>query len=307
MGMEHGPVTGNVFNIQRYSLHDGPGIRTVVFMKGCPLRCKWCSNPESWLAAREMYYDASKCIGTEACGLCLSACGRSAVSKDSGSGKVKIDRRDCIQGCLDCTLVCPSKSLDVYGRLMTVEEVLKIADQDSMFYTRSGGGLTLSGGEATAQIEFAEALLAGAKRRRIHTAIETCGYSPWDHFSRLLPNLDIIHYDLKLLNEKAHTQFTGVSPHRIRDNLERLSRSFERSRIVVRTPVIPGFNDSAEAIAEIAEFVGSLGGICHELLKYHRYGSAKYDFLGRTYELGQRELSEEQFAALSGLAAQYLQ
>jgi pyruvate formate lyase activating enzyme len=303
--MEHQPLQGNIFNIQRYSLHDGPGIRTVVFMKGCPLRCKWCSNPESWLSAREMYYDAGKCIGTEACGFCLTACGRGAISEDRSCGKVKIDRRKCEQGCLDCVAVCPSRSLDVYGRLMTVDEVLEIAEQDSMFYTRSGGGLTLSGGEATAQIGFAEALLAGAKRRRIHTAIETCGYSPWSHFSRLLPSLNMIHYDLKSLNEQAHIQFTGVSPRLIKDNLERLSHSFERSGIVVRTPVIPGFNDSAEAIAEIAAFVGSLGGIRHELLKYHRYGSVKYNFLGRSYELGEEELSEEQFAALCGIAAQY--
>ncbi|AIQ60094.1 glycyl-radical enzyme activating protein [Paenibacillus borealis] len=303
--MEHQPLQGNIFNIQRYSLHDGPGIRTVVFMKGCPLRCRWCSNPESWLSAREMYYDAGKCIGTEACGFCLAACGRGAIADDPVSGKVKIDRGLCVQGCLDCAAVCPSRSLDVYGRLMTVEEVLKIAGEDSLFYQRSGGGLTLSGGEATAQIGFAEALLAGAKRRRIHTAIETCGYSPWNHFSRLLPSLSMIHYDLKSLNEQAHLQFTGVSPRLIKENLERLSRSFERSNIIVRTPVIPGFNDSAEAIAEIAEFVSSLGGIRHELLKYHRYGSVKYGLLGRSYELGQEELSEEKFAALTRVAAQY--
>lgn len=302
--MEHQPLQGNIFNIQRYSLHDGPGIRTVVFMKGCPLRCKWCSNPESWLSVREMYYDAGKCIGTEACGFCFKACSRGAISEDCSSGKVKIDRGKCVQGCLDCAAVCPSKSLDVYGRLMTVEEVLRIAEQDSMFYKRSGGGLTLSGGEATAQIEFAETLLAGAKQRRIHTAIETCGYSPWSHLSRLLPSLNMIHYDLKSLNEQAHIQFTGVSPRLIKENLERLSHSFERSNIVVRTPVIPGFNDTAEAIAEIAEFVGSLGGIRHELLKYHRYGSGKYGLLGRTYELGQEELSEERFAALSGVVTQ---
>lgn len=304
IGMGSQLIQGNIFNVQRYSLHDGPGIRTVVFMKGCPLRCKWCSNPESWVAVREMYYDASKCIGTEACGYCLSACGRRALSEDDG-GIVKIDRKECVQGCLDCAAVCPSRAIDVYGRLMSVEEVLKIAEQDSMFYKRSGGGLTLSGGEATAQIEFAEALLAGAKRRRIHTAIETCGYSPWSHFSRLLPNLDMIHFDLKSLNEQAHIQFTGVSPRQIRENLERLSHSFERRNIVIRTPVIPGFNDSAEAIAEISEFVASLGGIRHELLKYHRYGSGKYDFLGRTYELGQAELSDERFAALCALAAEY--
>lgn len=302
--MEHQPVQGSIFNIQRYSLHDGPGIRTVVFMKGCPLRCKWCSNPESWNSAREMYYDASKCIGIAECGFCLPVCGRGAISVDTG-GEIIINRGDCVQGCVDCTAVCPSKALDVYGRLMTVEEVLKIAEQDSMFYARSGGGLTLSGGEVTAQIEFAEALLAGAKRRRIHTAIETCGYSAWSQLARLLPHLDMIHYDLKSLNEQAHIQFTGVSPRRIKDNLERLSHSFERSAIVVRTPVIPGFNDSAEDIAQIAEFIASLGGIRHELLKYHRYGSMKYGLLGRSYELGTEELSEERFAELSGIVAQY--
>ncbi|MNO46362.1 Benzylsuccinate synthase activating enzyme [compost metagenome] len=303
--MEHRQIQGNVFNIQRYSLHDGPGIRTVVFLKGCPLRCKWCSNPESWLSASEMYYDASKCIGTGACGFCLSACQSKAISEDKDSGKVKIDRQNCTRGCLDCVAVCPSKALDVYGRTMTVEEVLKIAEQDSVFYQRSGGGLTLSGGEVTAQIEFAEELLAGAKRRRIHTAIETCGYAPWGHLARLLPHLDMIHYDLKSLNEQAHLRFTGVTSHLIKENLKRLSYSFKQSKIVVRTPVIPGFNDTAEAIAEIAEFVASLGNIRHELLKYHRYGSVKYDFLGRAYELGQEELTEESFAALSMIAARY--
>lgn len=303
--MEHRQVQGNVFNIQRYSLHDGPGIRTVVFLKGCPLRCKWCSNPESWVTASEMYYDASKCISTEACGFCLSACQSRAIAKDYDSGKVKIDRRNCARGCLDCAAVCPSRAIDVYGKVMSVEEVLKIAEQDSMFYQRSGGGLTLSGGEVTAQIEFAEELLAGAKRRRIHTAIETCGYTSWSQLARLLPHLDMIHYDLKSLNEQAHLRFTGVTPHLIKENLKRLSLSFERSKMVVRTPVIPGFNDSAEAITELAEFVASLGGIRHELLKYHRYGSVKYDFLGRTYELGQKELTEESFALLTGIVAQY--
>lgn len=296
--MEQHPIQGNIVNIQRYSLHDGPGIRTVVFMKGCPLRCKWCSNPESWLSAREMYYDAGKCIGVDNCGFCLTACSHEAILKDCDGGKVTIDREKCVQGCLDCTTVCPSRSLDVYGRWMTVEEVLKIAEQDSMFYKRSGGGLTLSGGEATAQIGFAEALLAGARQRRIHTAIETCGYTPWSHFRRLLPSLNMIYYDLKSLNEQTHMQFTGVSPRLIKDNLERLSNSFERSNIVVRTPVIPGFNDSVEAITELVEFVSNLGGVRHELLKYHRYGSGKYELLGRAYELGATELSDERFATL---------
>ncbi|WNS43965.1 glycyl-radical enzyme activating protein [Paenibacillus sp. MMS20-IR301] len=304
MGMVHQPVQGNIFNIQRYSVHDGPGIRTVVFMKGCPLRCKWCSNPESWLSAREMYYDAGKCIGAAACGFCLAACGHGAISVNRDSGKVEMNRGSCAEGCLDCAAACPAQAIDVYGRLMTVDEVLKIAEQDSMFYARSGGGLTLSGGEATAQIGFAEALLAGAKRRRIHTAMETCGHTPWSHFSRLLPGLDMIHYDLKSLNEQAHRKFTGVAPHLIKDNLERLSRSFEPGRIVVRTPVIPGFNDTAGDIAEIAGFVASLG-IRHELLKYHRYGSVKYGLLGRVYELGQADLSAERFAELAGVAARY--
>ena len=287
---------GNVIHIQRYSLHDGPGIRTVVFLKGCPLRCRWCSNPESWRREREVYLDPGKCIGTADCKGCVEVCPAQAIISTDG-GPASINRELCTD-CLLCTEVCPSQAAGVYGRMMTVDEVLAVVEQESAFYRRSGGGLTVSGGEATLQGDFTLALLREAKKRRIKTALETCGYGPWETFEALLPFLDHIYYDVKSLNAEKHRAYTGVEPDKIVDNLRRLAGQYDPERIVVRTPVIPGFNDGDEEISAIYNLIKTMRIEKYELLKYHRFGSVKYGFLNKPYLMGDVQLTEERFARL---------
>lgn len=296
---------GNVINIQRYSLHDGPGIRTVVFLKGCPLRCRWCSNPESWRGEQEVYLDPAKCIGVKDCSGCREVCPAQAILSTDG-GPASINRSLCTD-CLLCAEVCPSQAAGVYGRMMTVDEVLSVVEQESAFYRRSGGGLTVSGGEATLQGDFTYALLREAKKRRINTALETCGYAPWSAFEQILPHLDHIYYDVKSLDAEKHRSFTGVEPHRIVENLRLLASHYDPGRIVVRTPVIPGFNDREEDIAAIHNLIKSMGISKYELLKYHRFGSVKYELLGKPYLMGDAQLPEETFGRLrqaAGLEAE---
>ncbi|MDF2935774.1 MAG: hypothetical protein K0Q90_1147, partial [Paenibacillaceae bacterium] len=271
-------LSGSIINIQRYSLHDGPGIRTVVFLKGCPLRCSWCSNPESWRREREVYLDPAKCIGTADCKGCMEVCpAQSIISTDGGPASIN---RELCTDCLLCAEVCPSQAAGIYGRVMSVDEVLAVVEQESAFYRRSGGGLTVSGGEATLQGDFTLALLQEAKKRRINTVLETCGYGQWPTFEQLLPYLDHIYYDVKSLDAEKHREYTGVEPDRIVDNLRLLSRHYDPDRIVVRTPVIPGFNDREEDILAILNLIKSMGIGKYELLKYHRFGSVKYELLG---------------------------
>lgn len=292
---------GCVFNIQRYSLHDGPGIRTVVFLKGCPLRCSWCSNPESWQVHPQIYLDEKKCIGTAACNSCFAACPEQAVLDRQGLAFIN---PDLCTDCLRCAGECPSTAISTYGQWMTVDEVLRIVEQEAAFYKRSKGGMTLSGGEATVQAEFAASLLAEAKRRRINTVLETCGYAPWSSLERLLPNLDHIYYDVKSLDPGKHKEFTGVDPQLIISNLRQLTQVFDPARIVVRTPVIPGFNNREEELLAIFNLIKDMGIVNYELLKYHRFGSIKYGFLGKPYPLGDAELEEEEFNRLQSAVKQ---
>lgn len=296
---------GCVINIQRYSLHDGPGIRTVVFLKGCPLRCTWCSNPESWRREREVYLDPAKCIGTRDCGGCAEVCPVQAV-ESTGGGPASINRSLCTD-CLRCAGVCPSQAAGIYGRMMTVDEVLAVVEQESAFYRRSGGGLTVSGGEATLQGDFVLALLREAKKRRIHTVLETCGYGAWSSFEQLLPYLDMVYYDIKSLDAAKHKAYTGVEPERIAENLRLLAQAYGPDRIVVRTPVVPGFNDREEDILAIANLIKNIGIVKYELLKYHRFGSVKYELLGKPYLMGDIQLPDDIFRGLrlaAGLEAE---
>lgn len=223
---------GMVLRIERSSVHDGDGFRTVVFLKGCPLRCQWCSTPES---------------------------------QSFGVEKVRGN---------------------VYGTLMTVEEVMKELRKDSLFFFVSGGGVTLSGGEVLAQPEFSLALLKNAKLEGFNTAIETCLFGPWEHVKALLPYLDTVYADVKLISGKAHKEYCGASNDRILDNLRQMDREPGRFRLVVRTPVIPGVNDSDEELRLIGGFCGSLKRLDHiQLLPYHKLGTATYEKLGRPYEL----------------------
>lgn len=275
--------TAYVMNIQNYSLHDGPGIRTLVFLKGCPLRCKWCCNPESQLAQPELSCNKSKCIGKIQCGRCQVHCEYGAIDFDS-EGIVMIDRKKC-NNCLKCVAPCPSQSLSIYGKEYHYKELLDIIEKDNSFYTRSGGGLTLSGGEPLAQASFTINLLREAKKRRINTAIETCGYAPWETLKEVAQYLDTILFDIKSMDSKKHLEYTGVTNELILDNFIKLSQEFPNLNKIVRTPVIPGFNDSEEEMKKISDFVKTYPNTIHQTLPYHRLGQTKYEYLGRDYPM----------------------
>lgn len=291
---------GYVINIQHYSVHDGPGIRTLVFLKGCPLQCKWCSNPESQRNQAELAYKINKCIGTRECTKCLEACHSGAIKK-SEDNKILIDRNLC-EGCHSCVDSCPSKALSVFGKLMSVNEVLKIVEGDSIFYSRSGGGLTLSGGEPLQQASFTIELLKEAKKRRINTSMETCGYTDWHSLENACEFLDTILFDIKCINEDKHIEFTKVSNKIILSNFIKLCERFPSTPKLVRTPVIPGFNDSEEDILEILDFIKGRPNVNYELLTYHRLGQPKYEYIGREYPMGDVKLDEEKMKLFKDIA-----
>ncbi len=266
--------SGWVFNIQRFSIHDGPGIRTTVFLKGCPLRCFWCQNPESQSGRPEIVLDGRKCT---LCGACDAACQHGAIHIEAG--KPIFDRRIC-RGCGRCAVVCPTEARRLCGTRMTVEEVMREVLKDAKFYENSGGGVTLSGGEPLAQPGFARALLKGCKQAELHTTLDTCGWAPWPDIEKLLEYADLVLFDIKHLDASMHREAAG------RDNLLILENAKKISRLKpmrIRVPLVPGFNDSPEAVSGIAAFVKSeLGCRDIDLLAYNRMGEVKYDFLEKS-------------------------
>jgi len=306
MTAEREPEDGNrglIFDIQKFSLHDGEGIRTLVFFKGCPLACAWCSNPESQVYSAELVYARDRCIGTSECDRCLSACERGAIGTDS-DGKVAIDRKRC-DDCGECTHVCPSGALEISGEFMGVDDVIRAVEEDGAFYVRSGGGLTLSGGEPLSQIGFVKELLVTARGRGLDTAIETSGLCAWKSLEAVAPHIDQIFYDIKCMDPEKHERATGVSNEVILENFRKLRRHFPETALVVRTPVIPGVNDTEEDIRSIVEFIEGAGGAAdYELLRYHEFGAPKYRKLGRAYPLDRAEPpSEERMDALEEIAS----
>ncbi|HWR06443.1 (2S)-3-sulfopropanediol dehydratase activating enzyme [Sporomusa sp.] len=289
--------SGYVFNIQRYSLHDGLGIRTVVFLKGCPLQCRWCSNPESQRFMPELAYNKDKCIGCEACFRCHQVCAYDAVGK-SQDGGIELNREHC-QQCFRCVDQCPSKALHTFGRQMNVTDIIKIVEADSAFYMRSGGGLTISGGEPLMQADFVIDILKETKRRRLDATIETCGYASWDDLRRVAEYLKTIIFDIKSMDSDKHREFTGLNNDLILANLTALRSTFPQLRILVRTPVIPGFNDSEEDIGAILDFIKGWHNTSYELLPYHRLGQQKYNYLGRDYPMGDRQLDNDKMQAFN--------
>jgi pyruvate formate lyase activating enzyme len=298
-------LKGLVFNVQKFSLHDGPGIRTIVFLKGCPLACMWCSNPEGQSRAPELIHSCDRCIGTDECDRCVAVCLDHAIRKD-GHGGVTVDRNRC-DGCGDCAYVCPSQALQLSGEWMSVDQVLGIVEEDDAFYTRSGGGLTLSGGEPLSQGAFALALLRAARNRGIDTAIETSGLCNWNTMREAAPLADRIYFDLKCLDAATHERATGVSNAKILDNFRTLREEFPEVQVVVRTPIIPGINDSVEDIQAIALFIEGAGGAsAYEVLPFHGFGEPKYETLGRHYRLSHLEPpSAERMHELNEIAARF--
>ena len=297
-------ATGVVFNIQKYSVHDGPGIRTIAFLKGCPLRCLWCSNPESQKREPELARNAGRCIGISRCGRCIAACPRQAISTGEDDTP-RLDRSLCAGCDMPCARACPSQGLLVYGRTMSVGEVLDVVEKEAVFY-RENGGLTLSGGEPLMQGSFALSLLREARQRRINTAIETSGFVQADLLLEAAGLLDSIIIDLKHTDPALHRQMAGVDNAPILDNIKRLATTFPERTILVRTPVIPGFNDTEEAITAIAEFLRPFPSLLWEMLPYHRLGTQKYLFLDREYALGEVSLPKAVHNRLETLAKKLL-
>lgn len=283
---------GLIFNIQRFSVHDGPGIRTVVFEKGCPLRCKWCANPESQIPTPQLAWTKSKCIGCGECSRSNLKC--SPYFSEDELYWDNLDDGDV--AAID--KVCPSKALHVIGYETTVSEVIKQIDRDSIFYGDEEGGLTISGGEPLMQPKFTYQLLREAKKNGINTAIETTGFGTAADFIKIAGKLDYLLMDIKTLDDNMHRKVTGVSNEVILDNFNTISRAYPDLPIQVRTPVIPGVNDTEEAIGSIADFIRCKNNVRYELLKYHRLGESKYASLHRMYPMGDVELSEETFRRL---------
>lgn len=258
-------------------------MRTVVFFKGCPMKCQWCSTPESLKMTEELYYRASKCIS---CGKCVEVCLRQAVSMDKHTGKVALDKSKCVN-CAACAELCPSGALGVYGRQMTVKQVMKEIHKDEIFYYHSGGGVTLSGGDVLYQPEFARDILKACKDSGIHTMAELSMFGNFANIEMLLPYLDEFYVDIKLLDPIQHKQWTGVDNKSILENTAKAAEACKPSALHVRVPLVWKINDSHENIRETATFCQSLTS-CSELefLPYHRLGQATYGYIGRSYPLG---------------------
>ncbi len=269
-------VKGIVFDIQKYSLHDGPGIRTTVFLKGCPLACKWCSNPESQFDKIQILWDEKKCLH---CGHCKEKCSRKAISIEDGN--VVINPNTC-KSCMSCCAECPGHALSAEGEYKTVEDVMKVVLQDKAFYEESGGGVTLSGGEILSQPEFAKALLLACKAEGLHTVIETTSYADTDVYLDVVSNADLLLCDIKHWNSKKHKEGTGVNNELILKNIKAAADA--GMNILLRLPVIPGFNDSSEDAEGFVKCMNKLGLNRIQLLPFHKFGENKYALLGKKFE-----------------------
>lgn len=281
-----------VFNIQRYSVNDGPGIRTLIFFKGCPLHCAWCSNPESQQRHRQIMFFENLCVR---CGACADACPKKAVVIKKNK---RIYDSDACTVCGDCENVCPHNAIKLAGETMHLDEVVTIAEKDFLFYLNSGGGVTLGGGEPTLQADFVIQLLKRLKGLGIHTAMETCGYADWPVFEKMNPNLDLMLYDFKHIDSDIHVRHTGRSNARIIQNLKKLLKT--ELPVIIRIPVIPGFNDDEKTMQAMASFLSRQNGGNIErvdLLPYHKLGVGKYAAMGCEYTLKDRETPKDDVMA----------
>lgn len=275
---ENSKITkGNVFNIQRYSLHDGPGIRTVVFLKGCPLSCLWCANPESQNMKSELLIRKTNCIK---CKKCVEVCPENCIKVTLND--VEITKLIC-SDCNKCAYICASNAISLVGQDMTPDELCIEVLKDKIFYNNSGGGVTFSGGEPFAQSEFLIDTLKRCKENGINTVVETSGYTDINTISRSIKYIDTFYVDLKLMDNEKHKMFTKVSNEKILSNIEFIAK--KRKNLLVRIPILPGINDDALNIKRSGEFLAGIGVSNVQLLPYHNYGKSKYDSLGRKYLL----------------------
>ena len=285
-------VTGLIFDIKKFSIHDGPGIRTTVFFKGCPLSCWWCHNPEGQSLGREIMFRERRCIR---CGACQAVCTQGAISMDGDV--VSTDREKCTL-CGTCVEACYAEARELVGREVTVAEVMAEIEQDVAFYDESGGGVTFSGGEPLLQRNFLLALLRACREKEIHTAVDTCGFATWETLDSLREHVDLFLYDLKSMDDARHLKSTGVSNELILGNLHRLSTLGHD--IILRVPVIPGINDDDENIRQTGAFAATLSYLNRlDVLPYHRAGTEKYHRLNKVYELPEaRPPSDERMAKI---------
>ena len=286
-------ITGTVFDIRKYSIHDGPGIRTTVFFKGCPLSCWWCHNPEGQAIKPEIMFRQPRCIQ---CDTCLTVCPVGAISRDEGITSVDLEKCDL---CGDCLTNCYSQGLELAGRSMTVGEVLADIERDIIFYDQSGGGATFSGGEPLLQHDFLKALLEACQAKGIHTALDTSGYSSWEALDDIRESVGVFLFDLKIMDDAQHRYYTGVPNRLILKNLKHLSELGQR--IIVRVPIIPGINDNPDNLYQTGVFLSGLTSLERvDLLPYHKIGLGKYASLQKKYFLPETQPpSEDQMAELA--------
>lgn len=288
---------GTVFDIERFSVHDGRGIRTVVFLKGCPLRCQWCANPESNLVRPQIGFFPEKCVG---CRMCAQVCPSGELFVTEG----QVDWQGCV-GCLKCVEQCLYEARIGYGRQMSAGEVVQKVLRDRVFYKNSDGGVTLSGGEVTMQPDFAAAILQLCRQEGIHTAIETCGFCSWSNMEKVLRHVDQLLYDFKCMDSEKHRRYTGVDNRVILENAVRASRMVEE--MIVRWPVIPGVNDSEENALQMADFLRDRMPRVKrvDLLPYHSAGKSKCEHIGTEYGYSiPYELTAERTARLQDILCQ---
>ena len=280
-------MEGQVFNIMKYAVHDGPGIRTTVFLKGCPLNCWWCHNPESQELKPQLTFFPNRCIG---CMDCISACKENAITVVNGT--IVTDLNKCKNNG-DCTLVCFAEAREMAGKSMSVDEVVKEVLKDKVFYDESGGGVTFSGGEPLMQSSFLLEVLKELKELGIHTTIDTCGFASSEVVKEVAQLTDLFLFDLKHTNSEKHKKYTGVSNNLILENLNMLDKMGKN--IIIRIPVIPGFNNSKEELEDFKSYINTLKNVKEvNLLPYHSIGQEKYNRIGKPYKMkGVKEPSEE--------------
>ena len=295
--MEKKELTGKFYDMQGFSVHDGPGIRLTLFLKGCPLRCPWCHSPESQEFPTELNWMAMKCVGVDKCGNCLNVCPNDAISlgakKMSATGDeeiqlVTVDRTKC-DNCGKCAEACTSKALYMCGTDYTVDEVMERIRRDVPFYNRSGGGVTISGGECLCQPEFLLEVLKRCKAEGIHTAVDTTGFAPWSSIEPILPYTDLFLYDLKQMDPDLHKQVIGVPNPLILENAKKIAAA--GGKFQIRIPIIPMFNDSKKSFDEVGKFICELGDAVEivQLLPYHKLGTVKWERLQRNHPILEAE------------------
>jgi len=295
-------IKGLIFHIIHGSFVDGHGIRTTVFLKGCPLRCLWCCNPEGQQTGVELKVTDSRCDG---CGRCVLVCPVSAIRlrPEWEKPRVVIDRAVC-SNCLNCVEVCYKGALERFGEYYTVDELFEIVKKDEQYYRASGGGVTIGGGELTFQPEFTLAFLKKCRENYIHTAVDTCGYLTSGDGLKILEEADLILFDIKGLDPQDHLRNTGVSNKTIISNLEHLNALGKD--IIIRLPIIPGYTDSDQNLQATAEFLSGLKSVERvDLLAYHEYGRVKYDQLGKTYRLRVQSPTQERMESIKALFERY--